>query len=316
MPRTRSPVIKLKTAHEITFSPAEDRVAFFGGRDVSVLHFPTVEPVFAVHPIAHPSHIDFSPDGSRLVVKSTLGRTVILDAQSGRTLKDFRNQKEGEGSAALFSRCGRYVVSASWNGLLTVRDIATTKMVFSDLHEGGILNHLSAPRNRRFFAYSIGYRPLSDLQPPPPETIVLRPWPMQASDSQELAQRWSFISALQVSPSGRLLAVIHGAPPEAIDIYDIERARVIAQRTVRFGGTGCSVGWSPDERLLAMNGDHRSLVLEMPKLGVMHEFSLRYSCYAGFSPSSRFVALGSWSTSFIVPVDYLAAFAESRRRAA
>lgn len=313
MPRTQSPVIKLKTAHEIVFSAAEDRVAFFGGRDVTVLSLATSKPVFGVHPIAHPSHIDLSPDGCRFAVKSTSGRTVILDSQTGRTLRDFRNRKEGEGSAALFSRCGRYVVSVSWDGLLSVRDSATTEVVFSHLHRDCMLTDLSVPHDRRFFAYSIGHRPPSDSQPPPPQTVVLHSWPIRDADCRELPQRWSFISALQVSPSGRLLGVIHGAPPETIEIYEIERSRVIARRAVRFGGTGCSIGWSPDEKLLAVNGDHRCLVLEMPELTVRHEFPLRYPCYVGFSPSSRFLALGSWSTSFIVPLDYLATFAESRR---
>lgn len=308
----QSPVIKLKTAHEIGFSAAEDRVAFFGGRAVTVLSLTTSRPVFSVHPIANPSHIDFSPDGIRLAVKNTSGRTVILDSKTGRTLQDFRNQKEGEGSAALFSSCGRYVVAVSWNGLLSVRDSATSKIVFSHLYRDCILAELSAPQDRRFFVYSVGSRPASDSHPPPPDTVMLHPWPIRDAGCRELPQRWSFISALKVSPSGRLLGIIHGAPPETLEVYDIERSRVIARRAVRFGGTGCSIGWSPDEKQLAINGDHRCWVLELPELTVQHEFPLRYPCYVGFSPSSRFLALGSWSTSFIVPLDYLPTFAEKR----
>jgi WD40 repeat protein len=313
MARTQPPVFKFKTAHEFAFSPAENHVAFFGGRDVSVFSFPEFKPVFAVHPIAHPSHIDFSSDGRRLVVKSTSGRTVILDAQTGRTVGDFRNQKEGEGSAALFSSCGHYVVSVSWEGLLSVRDSATTELVFSQLYEGGMLSDLTTPRDRRFFIYSVGYRPPSDSQPPPPQTIVLRPWPIRAGECRELAQRWSFIAALQVSPTGRMLAIIHGAPPKTMEIYDIEKSRVVASRAVRFGGTSISIGWSPVETLIVINGDQRCFVLEMPKLTVRNEFALRYPCYMGFSPTSRFLALGSWRTSFIVPVDYLPTFAESSK---
>jgi WD40 repeat protein len=108
---TKSSVIKLKTAYEIVFSPDEDCAAFLGARNVSVLHLATTKPLFSVRPIDHLCHIDFSPDGRRLVVKSTSGRTITLDAQTGQTLQDFRNQKEGEGPGALFSNCGRYVVS-------------------------------------------------------------------------------------------------------------------------------------------------------------------------------------------------------------
>ena len=185
MPRLQPPVVKLKTALEIAFSPAEDRLAFFGGRDVRVLRLPAFKSVFAVHPIAHPSHIDFSPDGRRLVVKSTSGRTVVLDAQTGRTLRDFRNQKEKEGSVALFSSCGRYVVSVSWGGLLSVRDSATGELVFSRVRKDCFLNDLSVPQDRRFFVYSVGHGAPSDSQPPPPAAVVLHSWPIRNGDCRE-----------------------------------------------------------------------------------------------------------------------------------
>lgn len=225
----------------------------------------------------------------------------------------FRNRTEKEGSAAFFSSCGRYVVSVSWGGLLSVRNSATGEVLFSHVRDDCMLDNLSVPRDRRFFVYSVGHGPPSDSQPPPPEAVVLHPWPIRNDDCRELPQRWSFISALQVSPSGQLLGVIHGSPPETIEIYDVKHSRVIARRAVRFGGTGCSIGWSPDEKFLAINGDERCLVLEMPNLTVRHEFPLRYPCCAIFSPSSRFLALGSWTTSFIVPLDCLAQFVENRR---
>ena len=73
MPSTLSPEICLKTAYEFAFSPDSRRVAFIGGRYVTMLDIGTRESQFAVHPIANPSHIDFSPDGRCLVVKGTSG---------------------------------------------------------------------------------------------------------------------------------------------------------------------------------------------------------------------------------------------------
>lgn len=313
MARTQPPVIKFKTAHKIVFSPEENRVAFFGGRDVSVFSFPEFKPIFVVHPIAHPSHIDFSPDGRRLVVKSTSGRTIILDAQTGKTLKDFHNQKEGEGSAALFSTCGQYIVSVSWGGLLSIRNSATTELVFGHIYKGGMLHRLTTPQDRRFFIYSIGYLPPSNSEPPPPEKVFIHPWPIRQGECRELNQRWSFIGALQVSPSGRWLAVVYGAPPKSLEIYDIEQSKVVASYAMQFGGTRISIGWSPDETRVAINGDHKCYVLEMPKLNLRHEFPLAYPCYMGFSPTSKFLAVGSWEKSFIVSFDYLSAFSEGLR---
>ena len=300
MPRPHPHLIKLKTAHQIAFAPHEDFIAYFGGRDVSALSLGTLQEFFRVHPIAHPSDIDFSPDGRRLVIKSTSGRTIIVDATNGRTLKDFRNQKEGQGSAALFSECGQYIVSVSWGGLLSVRDSATAELVFSHQGDDQMLNHLSAPKDRTFFAYSCGTPAASPSESPPPDIVYLHPWPIRQDNARELPQRWSFIRALQVSPSGRYLAVIHGAPPRTLEIYDIETSSVTGHRTVRYGGTGCAIGWSPDENLLATNGDEMCFVFEMPALTLRHEFSMQYPCFLGYSPTGRYFAAGSWKTSFVI----------------
>ena len=289
-------------------------MAFFSERDTTVLNLLSSELVVAVHPVAHPSDVDFSPDGSRLVVKGTSGRTVVLDAQTGRLLVDFRNRKEGEGSSALFSSCGRYVVSVSWDGLLSMRDSSTGELAFSCEHRERMLNDLSAAKDRRFFVYTAGEPPPSDTQPAPPEAVVLHPWPIQKDNGRELPQRWPSIETLQVSPSGRLLAVVYGASPKTLEIFDIEHSRVIASRVVEFGRGGDSVGWSPDESFLAVNGDHRCLILEVPTLITQHDFALPYLCHVGFSPSSRFLALGSWETSYIVPLDHLPEFAQSRQQ--
>jgi WD40 repeat protein len=177
-----------------------------------------------------------------------------------------------------------------------------------------MLFRLSTPRDRRFFVYSIGCLPPSDFEPPPPETVVVHPWPIHSYDCRELPQRWSFIVAMQVSPSGRFLGIAHGMlPQKMIDIYDIEHSRLVASPAMRFSNVS-SIGWSPDEKLLAIIGDEKCFVFEMPDLAVRHTFPLRYGCHVGFSPSSRFLALGSWSTSFIVPLDCLTTFVESRRK--
>src|SRR5438477_2086771 len=308
MPRTQYLIVELGTAHKIAFSPSEDRAAFIGNRDTSVLDLSTRKRLFSRQAIAHPSYLEFSPDGRRLVLKSTSGRVVILDAESGRTVRDFHNQKDGEGSAALFSICGHYVITVSWGGLLSVRDSATTEQVFAYTQHGCVLDHLSAPADRRFFICSVGKPPKSDAEPPPPDKVLVYPWPFRENGYRELSRAWSFICAMNVSPSGRFVGLIHGAPPETLEIYDIDHSEVLVTRHVSFGGTGCSLGWSADERLLAINGADRFRVLDTQDLPVKYEFPIRYPCFASFSPSCKFLALGSWQRSFVVLLDQLASF--------
>jgi hypothetical protein len=98
-----------------------------------------------------------------------------------------------------------------------------------------------------------------------------------------------------------------------LDIYDVVHECVISRHQVEFGGSGCSVAWSPDERLLVLNGDQKFFVFKMPGLALLHEFPVGYPCFAGFSPSGRFIGIGSWKKSFVVPADMLGPFAESQQ---
>jgi WD40 repeat protein len=314
MPTTLSREIKLKTAYEFAFSPDSKRVAFIGGRDVTMLDISTRKSMFAVHPIANPSHIAFSPDGRSVVVKGTSGRTIVLNAQTGRMIRDFRNQKEGEGDKALFTACSRFVVSVSWGGLFSVRDRESGKLVFSQSYGDDCqLTGLSTTAERSLFVYSIGGRPRSS-EGLTPCTVALHRWPGHSTRAETLPKEFAAIWGLQVSPSGRFLAVVYGTPPNTLEIYDITRSRTVAQ--CRWSGSpGCSIAWARDEKTLIVNGDECFRMYALPKLRVLRELPAQYPCFVGFSPAEDSVALGSWKQSFIIPSGFLDEF-ESRRRGA
>ena len=222
--------IKLKTAHEIRFSPSEDRVAFIGNRNVTVLEFPSGNPVFDVHHTAHPSHIDFSPDGSRLIVKSTSGRTKILDASNGEVLTDFNNQKEGEGAAALFSNCGKYVVSASWAGSITVRNALSGSMEHVQNYPEQKLGNLTTTSDRATFIYSVCRPPLS---PTNMMMVEKHSWPF-ADEGNKLSQQWPFIKSLQLSPSGRHLSVVYGTSEIVHEIYESQTMLLLLKQPIKY----------------------------------------------------------------------------------
>ncbi len=311
-------VISLKTAWEIAFSPAENQAAYFGGRDISVLDLKDGRPLFTVHPIANPSHIDVSPDGSFLAVKGTSGRTIVLDAKTGSLLSDFRNQKEGEGEGAFFSSCGRFVVSVSWAGLFTVREWKSKELIFSQVHSDCQIRGLSVTSDRKRFVYTLAYAPPSDSSPAP-YTIVQQQWPVDTQGASELSKAWHDVCGSQISPSGRFLAIVYGTPPQTLDVFDLKSSCIVASHSWSFGGiAGCSIGWSNDERIIMVNGrgddgSGRCRLLEMPSLTVRHEFMMEYPSFFRFSASGRLLALGSAKRGFIIPTDHLCAFAESRK---
>jgi WD40 repeat protein len=310
MPTMPSPEIRLKKGSEFAFSPDSRRVAFIGGRYVTMLELGTRESRFAVHPIANPSHLDFSPDGRFLVVKGTSGRTILLDAQTGSVLRDFRNQKEGEGDSAFFTACSRFVVSVAWRGFFSVRDCESSEVMFSQSYAGECqLSELSCTAHRDVFVYCVGRSPRSPGGNTPC-TIEIHRWPTRAAKAESLPKEWEAIWGLQVSPSGRFVAIVHGTPADTLEIYDIEHSRTVAQCPWS-GSPGCSIAWSRDERMIVTNGDDCFRVYELPALKVALEVPAPFPCFARFSPNEEFIALGSWKQSRVIPTASLKGLART-----
>lgn len=305
--------IALKRVHGFAFSPDSRRVAYIGGRDVTMLDIGTRKSLFAVQPIANPSSIDFSPDGRRLAVKGTSGRVIILDAKTGKLLCDFRNQKEGEGDSALFTGCSRFVVSISWGGLFSIRDRESGAVAFSQSYRDCQLTELSTTADRSVFVYSVGGHPRS-RDGLTPCTVALQRWPNTSSKAEVLTKEWAAIWGLQVSPAGRFLALVYGTPPDTLEIYDTARSRTVSQSQWS-GSPGCSIAWSRDEKTIVTNGDDCFRMYALPGLRVVRELPAQYPCFVQFSPSEGFLGLGSWKRSLIVPTDRLAKFEDGRKDA-
>ena len=297
MPRTSRRSFKLKRAYDLAFSPNAKLVATVS-RDVRLWDILSKKPLFSVHPLSHPSHLDFSPDSARIAVKSTSGRIIVIGAMSGGTITDCANQAEGEGSCLYFSADGQRLVDASWAGMLTVRHSESGTTAFQEA-VGGMVSALTATTDRATFAYTISKRPVSDREPPS-ETIVIRRWPFTANAPSLLPVSRCHITAISLAPSGSRLALLHGAPPNTLEIIDLNSARVTAVATVQLGGTGASLDWSPDECLLGCVERHQVTIFESASLRRIHNIELRYASAVHFSQQHGVLGLGSWEQGHVL----------------
>ena len=288
---------KLKQAYDLAFSPNTKFVATVS-RDVRLWDILSKKPLFSVHPLSHPSHLDFSPDSARIAVKSTSGRIIVLDATSAMTITDCANQEEGEGARLYFSPDGQFLVDASWGGTLTARLSKGGAVAFQEA-VGGMVSELTTTTDRTTFAYTISKHPASDREPPS-ETIVIRRWPFTENAPSLLPVSRCFITAISLAPSGSRLALLYGAPPNTLEIIDLHSARVTAAATVQLGGTGASLDWSPDECLLGCVERHQVSIFESASLRRIHSIELRYASAVHFSQQHLVLGLGSWEQGHVL----------------
>lgn len=299
----KSPVIQPhKNAEDFIFSPDEERVFYQVGNTLTAMKLATREILFAVKPATNVTHMDLSPDGSRLVVKNTSGRTLVVDAENGATLADFKNQREGEGDGVLFSPCGKFVVTVSWNGLLNVRDAQAGKVVFEDFQQGCMLTNLSTPEDRRFIIYSLAGTFDESAGRRTRHKLLLRDWPLSDGNIREVFSDHEITGCSTISPTGRFFAAAHF---KEFTVTDLKTSKVIGRLPI--GTYSKKMAWSHDERFIGLSVADVYHVLEMPSLKVRHQFSIQYANSITFSPSLKYVAV----KGHIVPMDYLDTFIKS-----
>ena len=292
MARLQSKSFKLKQAYDLAFAPDANLVATIS-RDVLLWDVSARKRLLSIHPLSHPSYLDFSPDGTRLAVKSTSGRIVVIDAVTGQTLADCDNEREGEGAPLYFTPEGDSLVDASWDGALTARHSATGTVIFRE-SVGGMVSEFTTSADRTTFAYTISRPPVTDTQPPPEDSIVVRRWPFTANHPSIMPVARRFITCISLSPSASRLAVLYGAPPTTLEVCDVATGCILASAEVELGGTGASLGWSPDESLLGCVERRGISLFHSASLVRTHLIEMPYPASVSFSPHGGLLGLASW----------------------
>lgn len=303
MARIQSKSFKLKRAYDLAFAPDANLVATIG-RDVLLWDVSARKRLFSVHPLSHPSHVDFSPDGTRLAVKSTSGHIVVIDATTGLTLIDYDNEREGDGAPLYFTPEGDSLVDASWNGTLTARHSTTGTVIFRE-SLGGMVSEFTTCADRSTFAYTISRPPATNAEPPPEDSIVVRRWPFTANHSSTMPVARRFIRCMSLSPSASRLAMLYGAPPTELEICDVATARILASVQVDLGGSGASLGWSPDESLLGCVERRGISLFQSASLLRTHIIEMPYPASVSFSPNGVLLGLASWEQGRVLDLTEL-----------
>jgi WD40 repeat protein len=121
--------LKLGVAERLSYSADGKRLAVRSSQ-LSVWNLENHKRLWRANPVPYLDYATFSPDGKLLAVKSTTGQIVVVRADTGKVVCDFRNRKDDEGCNLLFSPCGKYIVDGTWEDRLLVREAATGKIHF------------------------------------------------------------------------------------------------------------------------------------------------------------------------------------------
>jgi len=294
--------LKIKGCDVVRFSPDGASLACFA-RDVGVWHLASRKKRLKCHPLSHPASICFSPDGSRLAVKNTSGRIVIINVEDGSILSDFRNGKDGEGSNLLYSICGEYLIDGTWNGRLFVRRSDSGRVEFRQDFRHEMIRAVHSANQGAVWVINHGPKATSDTDPPPPAHFSIWQWPFEKNSFATFSQGSPFVRRSALTSDGRFLALVYGTKVMTLAVYDMEKGKEIASSTVETGGTGSALNWSGDGAYLGSVQAHKVTVYSADRLTKVFEYPLPYASHIAFSPLNDLVAIGSWQGGVVMAMD-------------
>ncbi|MDQ8731122.1 WD40 repeat domain-containing protein [Bradyrhizobium sp. LHD-71] len=297
---------KIGKSYGVAFS-GDGRLLATLGRDVWIWTVAKRSKSVRTHPVSHPCDAAFSPDAGRLAVKSTSGHIAIIDVESGQTAVDFDNSGEGEGANLQYSPCGDYIIDGAWNGRLIVRCAESASREFVQEFPGDMIRGIRSFQNGQ--RWIVAHSPIAKTydRPPPPDYFSMWEWPFRRGTHQVLPLRipFSLARSLAISIDGQYLAVVHGAPPDSLSVFQLRNGARAATIPVAVGGTSAAVRWSSDGRLLVSVQDEAVVVYAWPGLQELHRLALPFPSDAAFSPPGDALALGSWKVGWVLPFDAL-----------
>lgn len=266
-------------------------------RKVNAFHIATRKKTYSAQPISNPSNFCFSPDGRFLAIKSTSGRIVILDSSSGAKVTDFDNEHDGEGSNIEFSGCGAFVIDGSWNGIVRVRDQTNGRAVYEHNFPNTMITAVNSAQGGSLWLTAHQPKATTDDCPPGDAYFLRWAWPLPETKPEVLRFRVPFLRSSALSPDGKFLAVVFGAPPTTLKIFSLVNHMVIHTQQV-VGGS--AMRWSKCSRYLGFAQDRQISIIESGSFHKMYDYAIEHPSSVDFSPDGKLVALGSWSAGIIV----------------
>jgi WD40 repeat protein len=281
--------VKFTSCYEISATTDEALLAVVGRR-LTVVDALARKKLRSFQPLPHPSHADFSPDTTRLAVKSTSGRIVVTSRETGEQLLDCANAAEGEGTAPWFSPCGEFLIDASWSGRLRVRSSRDGSVVTVLEHDHETMSAVWPTCDRTTWFAFHQPKTRSPTESLGPKYVTRHQWPFQ-STPEVIPLRVEYLesSASAVSPLGDAIAF---GGRSTVATYSTLNGQLLSSVPI----SACTkLRWSSDgSALVAVLRDSIS-VLNAATLQTIRSVGQDYAADAMLSSKHGYLLVGGWS---------------------
>jgi WD40 repeat protein len=198
-------------SYEMRFDSTGSRFACVG-RSIVIWDLASGIRLTKHHPFKHPDHVDWSPDGDQLAVKSTSGKLVIVDPNEPSSEARWLRKRGKEGCEIAFSACGNFLVDCNWDGRVDVFDLRTGEVAHSETINHAMITSLAYSRSRAWFAYVVCPKAAENGFPSKADYLVVRKWPFWDNRAVVVPTESHDIEAIAFSPGEQAIVLAVSGP--------------------------------------------------------------------------------------------------------
>lgn len=306
--RLKAPGFKLGTSYDLTFSPSAEWLAAVG-RQVTLWSV-AQRRAFARNSLLHdPSYVVFSPDESCYAIKNTAGEIVVCSLPEGDPISRYTPDVREEGCRLAFTKDASCLVDGSWGGKVVMRRASTMEDLSTVSFGQCMVVDASHTADRDLWAFAVSARHDHPNFEQGADFIVL--CTLVGEMLKEVKRLGPFMNLrnVRLRRDGGQVAAIHGRTE--LLVLDVQEEERITTAPLEAGGTGSSLTWSPDGRILA--AVHQEGISFFDAL-TLQEIVCRedpYPSAVAFSADGALLGLGSWKEGVVLPVSNVIPSVES-----
>ncbi|CAN5179924.1 hypothetical protein BH24GEM2_BH24GEM2_07670 [soil metagenome] len=297
--RLKAPGFRLGTSYDLTFSPSAEWLATVG-RQVTLWSVAQRRAFARNSLLRDPSYVAFAPDESCYAIKNTAGEIIVCSLPEGDPISRYTPDVGEEGCRLAFTRDASCLIDGSWGGKVVIRQARTMEELSTIEFGQSMVVGASHAADRDLWAFAVSARHGHPNFEQGADFIVL--CILVAETLKEVKRFGPFINLtnMQLRRDGGQLAAIHGRTE--LLVLDVQSEERIATAPLEMGGTGSSLTWSPDGRILA--AVHQEGISFFDAM-TLQEIVCRedpYPSAVAFSADGALLGLGSWKEGVVLPV--------------
>jgi WD40 repeat protein len=310
--------LRIGPSYELRFDPESRRAISFGS-NISVWDLKTGKRTARAHPLKHPSHVHWSPNGDSLSVKSTSGELILVSAETLQITARLQTKRAGEGSEAVFSPSGDRLLDGTWEGMLATYEVASQSRQLEHSFPNAMITSIEPSWSSALAAVVVHQKSSTGRSPEPQHSICIAEWSRSGLAMRTIGTKFHDVKATAFDRSERRLAIMRrdGSNTDAcIDIVDVMNGQTIASRACVLSPNGSSLGWSPDGDVIGIVEKDGFRFYDVPDLKEIVQLPMKYASHIEFSRDGKYIALGAWSGGEIRFADSVLRMAVAQTRPA